>query len=136
MISDGNIPLTGQANIDDLPRTLRREHEARAREARERDGQNLNSTMAGSAHASADTSYQAAQSYEATAMPGEPYPSVVKALDIPFGHLVTFCLKAVLAAIPALFLLVAILLGMGVLINTVAPNLPLFKITIAPAPKG
>ena len=130
MISDGNIPLTGQSNIDDLPLTLRLEHEARAREAREREGQNLNSTMGASAHASADTSYQAAQSYEATAMPGEPYPSVVKAIDIPFGHLVAFCIKVVLAAIPALLLLMVILWGVGQVLEILLPNLLKMKILI------
>ncbi len=130
-MSDGNIPLTGQANIDDLPRTLRREHEARAREAREREDHTFgNPSISTGGRASSDTTYPEPQSYEATAMTGEPFPSVVKALDIPFVHLVTFCLKAVLAAIPAILLLMVILWGVGQVIEILMPNLLKMKILI------
>ena len=63
-------------------------------------------------------------------MPGEPYPSVVKALDIPFGHLVAFCIKVVLAAIPALLLLMVILWGVGQVLEILLPNLLKMKILI------
>lgn len=130
-MSDGNIPLTGQPNIDDLPRTLRREHEARAREARERSGQSLGHAAGQShTHAAHDATLQASQSYGEGAVAGEPYPSVVKALDIPFAHLVTFLLKAVLAAIPALLLLMVILWGVGQMLEIVVPNLLKMKILI------
>ena len=131
-MSDGNIPLTGQANIDDLPRTLRREHEARAREAREREGHTFgNASISTGGRAASDTTYPEPQSYEASVMAGEPYPAVVKALDIPFVHLVAFCLKAVLAAIPAILLLMVILWGVGQIIETVMPNLLKMKILIS-----
>lgn len=136
MISDGNIPLTGQPDIDDLPRTLRREHEARAREARERSGQNSGQTMGGPTLAAQsrpanEASYQAAENYDAAAPAGEPFPAVVKALDIPFGDLVAFCIKAVLAAIPALLLLMVILWGVGQILETLVPDLLKMKILIS-----
>ena len=125
MISEGNMPLTGQSNFDDLPRTLRREHEARAREARERDGQSLGATLSAAPASVADRAYEAA-----APAAGEPYPAVVKALDIPFGQLVAFCLKAVIAAIPALLLLMVILWGVGQILETLVPDLLKMKILI------
>lgn len=132
MISDGNIPLTGQPDIDDLPRTLRREHEARAREARERNSQIMGGpTLASSARPSNDPAFQANDTYDAAASTGEPFPAVVKALDIPFSDLVAFCIKAVLAAIPALLLLMVILWGVGQILETLVPDLLKMKILIS-----
>jgi hypothetical protein len=132
MISDGNIPLTGQPDIDDLPRTLRREHEARAREARERSGQTMSGpTLTSSARPSNEPAFQATDAYDAAAPAGEPFPAVVKALDIPFGDLVAFCVKAVLAAIPALLLLMVILWGVGQILETLVPDLLKMKILIS-----
>ena len=129
MISD-SIPLTGQPDIDDLPRTLRREHEARAREARERSGQSMGGPTLSTHAPPGDSTFHAAEGYDATATAGEPFPAVVKSLDIPFGQLVKFCLKAVIAAIPALFLLMAILWGVGQMIEIIMPNLLKMKILI------
>ena len=135
-MSDRDFPLSGQmtgpSNIDDLPRTLRREHEARAREAREREGQTLGSAAAPNtyAQAPADTSFQAAETYDAAAATAAPYPAVVKAFDVPFGQLVSFFIKAVLAAIPALLLLMVILWGVGQILETLLPNLLKMKILI------
>jgi len=121
-MSDRNIPLTGQPDIDDLPRTLRREHEARAREARERTP-SMTAPVA-------EPVFQAAESYDAPAT-AETFPAVVKAIDVPFVQLSLFLIKAVLAAIPALLLLMAILWGIGQVIETVMPNLLKMKILIS-----
>ena len=72
---------------DDLPRTVRRE---RDRQARERAATEL----------AADYDRARARGVE----PISP-PAVVTGIDIPFGRLMLFCIKAVFAAIPALILL-------------------------------
>lgn len=122
VMSDRNIPLTGQPDIDDLPRTLRREHEARAREARERTP-----SMTGPV---TEPAFQAAEAYDVAATAGA-FPAVVKAIDVPFMQLSLFLVKAVLAAIPALLLLMVILWGIGQVIETVMPNLLKMKILIS-----
>jgi len=60
----------------------------------------------------------------------EPQPAVVRALKIPFVHLMLFCLKLTLAAIPALILLGAILYGMGQLLKMYLPWLVQAEILI------
>ena len=115
-MADTDYPLS-DADTDDLPRTLRREKEARAREARERASSGLEATAG----------YQAAgEGYAA-----EVYPSVVKRLDVPFLHLMVFFLKSVLAAIPALILLTVILWFMGQALQTFFPELVKMKILIS-----
>ena len=52
------------------------------------------------------------------------------ALEIPFGRLVTFFLKALFAAIPALILLGIMLWGMGQVLTTYFPALLKMKILI------
>lgn len=51
----------------------------------------------------------------------EPQPTVVRALKIPFFHLMWFCLKLTLAAIPAIILLGAILYGLGQILKIYMP---------------
>jgi hypothetical protein len=145
MAQDTTFPLSGETNLDDLPRTLRREHEARAREARERDGPSFvamkpsiateapsgPSSAAASAPSAPDMTYLSAGSFAATPAVSAPVPAVVKAVDVPFGDLVAFFLKAVLAAVPALILLMAILWGVGQIIEIVAPSLLKMKILIS-----
>jgi hypothetical protein len=142
MAQDSTFQLSGETNLSDLPRTLRREHEARAREARERDGPSLTAgssqiapaPAASIAPPAADMTYMASDKFvavpEASAMAG-PVPAVVKALDVPFAGLVAFFLKAVIAAIPAFILMMAVLWGIGQVIETVAPNLLKMKILIS-----
>lgn len=119
---------------DDLPRTFRRERDAQ-REAREREARE---------RAAAEQAY--APLPEPTFAPepsmqsyGSPYPAsqalgpasgVVTALEIPFVRLVTFFLKAVFAAIPAIFILGIMLWAAGQVMTTYFPWLLKMKILI------
>lgn len=113
---------------DDLPRTLRREKEARAREARERAAQeraaapSLSTEPAPQVYAAGDT-----QPYVADM----PFPAVVRRFDVPFLHLTGFFLKAVIAAIPALLLLTIILWFAGALLQATFPELVKMRILIS-----
>ncbi len=78
----GSIRQTADSDMSDLPRTLRREHEARARAA------------AGLSAEAASYSTTPDQGYAATSVT-EPYPAAVKRFEVPFFHLVRFFLKAV-----------------------------------------
>ena len=60
-----------------------------------------------------------------------PYPATVQRFDVPFMHLVMFFLKAVLAAIPALILLTAILWFAGSAAQALFPELIKMKILIS-----
>ncbi len=146
---------------DDLPRTFRREKEAREREAREREAKERDAQQrlaaerqakeqraAASRAASAPIASSPAPTLSAvgeragpqiyadpTEQPAEitdmPFPASVRRFDVPFLHLMTFFLKAVLAAIPALFLLIAILWFAGSALQTFFPDLVKMKILIS-----
>ncbi len=85
---------------DDLPRTLRREHESRARQAGE------------------------------AAWVGDAAAATVTRLDIPFLHLLAFFLKAVIAAIPALILLMVLLWLAGETLTATFPDLVKMQVLI------
>lgn len=116
-MTDSNFPLTADSDMSDLPRTLRREHEARARAA---SGFEADTRSYGS---------QPEASY-APAATAEPYPAAVKRFEVPFFHLVTFFMKAVLAAIPALLLLTALLWGFGQVLKVYFPELLHMQIVV------
>ncbi|MFM9940194.1 MAG: hypothetical protein ACKVP7_11950 [Hyphomicrobiaceae bacterium] len=113
---------------DDLPRTFRREREAREREA---------AALSGMAHATSqgggrdygpppqDYGAGAADSLYSAGMSG-----TVTRFEVPFLHLVTFFLKAALAAIPALLLLGVVMFGAGKVLQAVFPAYRLFEIKI------
>ncbi len=101
-MTDMNFPLSADGDMDDLPRTLRREKEARARAAREQANSGLSAT----------DGYPAEESY-AYDTAAELAPAAVHRFDVPFLHLMMFFLKAVIAAVPALILLGIILWFMG-----------------------
>jgi hypothetical protein len=123
-MTDTNYPLSADADLDDLPRTLRREHEARAREARERQrGEAGKGDLSG--YAPRDDAYEGAQFLD------EPPAATVTRIDVPFMRLVFFFLKAVVAAIPALILLTAILWAGGQLVETFYPDIIKMKILIS-----
>jgi hypothetical protein len=125
------------AEFDDLPRTLRREREAREKEKREREaresrvakGPAPTSTAARpdnrSASLEASPSLHVPRDTDLTRPEpdGDPdYPATtVKRIDVPFFHMMRFYLKAVVAAIPALILLTGIMWGMGQLIKMFFP---------------
>jgi hypothetical protein len=122
---------------DDLPRTFRREKEARAREARERAAQERAAapvlpTGAGSPEklsARRPAIYADPDIEPATA--DMPFPTVVRSFDVPFFQLAAFFLKAVIAAIPALILLAAILWLAGAALQALMPSLIKMKILIS-----
>ncbi len=119
------------AGDDDLPRTLRRERDAREREREQRD---RDAAMAAQAQPYPQPGYQAQdygrQDYanaDAYPMPGS---GVVNRLEIPFTHLVWFFVKAVFAAVPALLLLAALLFGGGLVLKYQFPWLRHFEIIV------
>ena len=95
-MTDTHFPLMADGDIDDLPRTLRRERDAREREARERENKARAATLTHDFGAS-----DAARELPAFAAGA---PATVVRFDVPYFHLMRFFLKAVLAAIPALIL--------------------------------
>ena len=117
------------ADDDDLPRTLRRERDAREREMREREMPSAvpDNAYGGSGAASYATPPGAGYDYGGA----EPSGTVTR-LQIPFVHLVLFFLKAAVAAIPALLLLTVLLWGMGQGLKAFFPNLLHFQIKIEP----
>jgi hypothetical protein len=137
--AEPNFGLLGDESSDDLPRTFRREKEARAREARERAAQeraaapSLSTTPDSYGPAPASVAPQPRVKADpdfAPALAEMPYPASVRRIDVPFLHLVKFFLKAVLAAIPALILLTAVLWAFGSLLQAFFPELVKMKILI------
>lgn len=122
------------SDFDDLPRTLRREHELRKREARERKEQQ---DRARGGRSSFDVlgeppPYLSRVGRAAPTVYGDdPLAASVRRFDVPFLHLSAFLLKAVLAAIPALVLLGAILFFAGKGLQAYFPELVHTKILIS-----
>jgi hypothetical protein len=123
---------------EDLPRTFRREKEARAREAREREAQERAAAPSlpmgdedrprpqPKIYASADLNPDITGSSRDALVPAS-----VRKIDVPFVELAIFFLKAVLAAIPALILLTAVLWTFGSLLELAFPWLIKTKILIS-----
>jgi hypothetical protein len=111
-----DFPLMADEGPEDLPRTLRREREAREREKREREAKARSATLTHDFGAS-DRSYGAPpDAVQAT-------PAVVTRFNVPFFRLMTFFIKAVFAAIPALILLGGLLWFAGAILKTYYPEL-------------
>lgn len=140
------MSLSDDSN-EDLPRTFRREKAARAREARERAEQERASAPpsldtpsepqrpdsafrpAGADFvAAANEPYGDAAPYADVAE--MPYPASVRRFDVPFFHLMTFFIKAVFAAVPALIILGVMLWFGGHLLEAMFPELIKAKILI------
>lgn len=120
-------------NPDDLPRTFRREKEARAREQRERDAKERAAAPELPLGTQARSKPQPQMYATADVQPDIdelPFPATVRRIDLPFVHLVQFFLKAVVAAIPALILLGIVLWIMGAALHLLAPSLFKMKILI------
>ena len=119
-MTDTNFTLSADADLDDLPRTLRREHEARAREREARKRGSL-----------ADSVPFSDRQDSETATADVPAPAAtLTGFDVPFMRLVAFYLKSVVAAIPALILLTVILYFMGQALQGFFPELVKMKIMI------
>lgn len=137
MVSQGSVASADvdfgafSDETDDLPRTFRREKEARAREARERAARER--AAAPSLSTGVDDYSRQPRVYASAdaSLRGEnPPAATVRSFDVPFTHLVTFFLKAVLAAIPALILLGVILWFAGAGLQALFPQLIKMKILI------
>ncbi|HYD16131.1 MAG TPA: hypothetical protein VEA77_07000 [Hyphomicrobium sp.] len=130
-MTDANFPLTADSDFDDLPRTLRREKEKRARAAREarerdkpdRDGRTIDTTLG-------DPPSYLARRPAPVVYGDDPVPASVQRFDVPFFRLMAFFVKAVLAAIPAIFLLGVILYFAGKGLEVYYPELVRMKIMI------
>ena len=109
-------PTFSMTADDDLPRTIRRERDARERQAREREA----------ATAVSAPSIEHEHAYGALASP----PATVTDIDVPFLGLMTFFIKAVFAAIPALIMLTALLWLFGQGLQTFFPQLLKMKIDV------
>jgi hypothetical protein len=101
-------------DVDDLPRTFRREREAREREAREREDKARAATLT--------HDFGASEVLREVPAVGAA-PATVVRFEVPFLHLMAFFIKAVLAAIPALILLGVLLWYAGALLKAAYPEL-------------
>ena len=121
-------------DTDDLPRTLRREKEARAREARERAARERAAAPTLSTGIDDDYSRPQPQIYRSAetepCISNVPVAATVRAFDVPFARLVTFFLKAAIAAVPGVLLLGVILWFVGAGLELAFPQLIKMKILI------
>ena len=131
MASPDFDPLSDDS--EDLPRTFRREKEARAREARERAAQEraANPSLPMGSEGRSGPQPQVYAADVGSSVENLPFPASVRRIDVPFAHLVTFFVKAVLAAIPALILLGVVLWLAGAALETLFPSLIKMKILIS-----
>lgn len=137
-MSDGQYPPLTDTS-DDLPRTLRRERESRERAAREMQARSAQSGertawdrgAAGNSPVAQASIYAAepAPSYEPEAF--ETKAATVTRFKVPFFSLMGFFIKCVFAAIPALIILIAMLYGLGIALQTYFPQLIKMKILIS-----
>ncbi|CCB64150.1 MULTISPECIES: hypothetical protein [unclassified Hyphomicrobium] len=124
-------------DTEDLPRTLRREKEARAREARERAAQERAAaptlSMGPDDRSRPQPQIYAASDFtpNAAAAAATLAPVSVRKIDVPFVELMLFFLKAVIASIPALILLGTVLWTLGTLLEMIFPWLIKMKILIS-----
>lgn len=134
-MSEPSLTMTAD---DDLPRTFRREREARERAQREREAAGVDSAAAGPTLrvglGSGFTPQPMAGPQPMRALDEDldlpAPPATVTAFDVPFWKLSLFLVKVVLAGIPALLLLGAILYGLGQALQTFFPALVKLKILI------
>jgi hypothetical protein len=100
---------------DDLPRTIRREREARERETREREEREM----------------AVAEAERAEVAQRAPAPAAtVVDFEVPFTKLTFFFIRAVFAAVPALIVLTAMLWLFGQGLQAIFPQLLKLKILI------
>jgi hypothetical protein len=114
-VTSTDFSMMADGESDDLPRTLRREREARERASREREAKARAATLTHDFGAS-DTRPEPALVSEAVA-------GTVTRFDVPFGHLMFFFLKAVFAAVPALIVLGVMLWYAGAALKAYYPEL-------------
>jgi hypothetical protein len=120
-VTSADFTLQADEGPEDLPRTFRREREAREREQRERDEKARAATLTHDFGASEP-------SYDRFAPAGAP--AIVTRFDVPFAHLMMFFIKAVFAAVPALFILGVMLWLAGDVLRNLFPWLIKMQILI------
>lgn len=132
-------------SMDDLPRTIRRERELRERALREQQAREQGRPGPGEAGSWRDEPRAAAASGLdlVRPMPGNPYDRAqlahadeltdvaVRRLNVPFFSLMGFFIKAVFAAVPALLLLLAMLYGLGMVLEAYFPWIIKMKILVS-----
>jgi hypothetical protein len=120
-VASVEFPLTADEGAEDLPRTLRREKEARERAAREREAKARAATLTHDFGASDAREQPAIDAGGAT----------VSRFEVSFGHLMMFFVKAVFAAIPALVILGVLMWFAGALLKAYYPELIHMQILIS-----
>ena len=119
-------PVLSMDADDDLPRTIRRERDAkqaREREARDREArERLSTEPSGFTVFEPQIRYQPA----AAGMPA----GAAAGLDVPFSKLMAFFIKAVFAAIPALIIFAALLWIVAHGLQVLFPDLVKLKVLI------
>lgn len=125
-MTDSNFPLSSD---DDLPRTFRRarqEHEAAQRAAypAQEPMVPIGSADPSLGHAPPPGITSAANPF------ADPAPATVRTFDVPFFHLMFFCIKAVFAAIPAVIILGLLIWLSGEFLTSYFPELLKMKIII------
>ena len=130
-MSDNSFSAGGH---EDLPRTVRQQKEARAREILNAPRQSYtraSGRVAPTMSNPLDDEFQGA----AQSPPGQDPPAMVTQLQLPFFHLMGFFLKAVFAGIPALIIAVTLMMGIfwavGQIVEHYAPWLVKMRIVIS-----
>ena len=116
-------PQFAMHSDDDLPRTLRRERDAR------RQAQSFQQSHGGGS-AAPSIADDDKRSYVAD-HPAEAPPATVTGFDVPFLQLVTFFLKCAVAAIPALIVLGLVMFAMGQIAQKFLPWLVKMRIVVS-----
>jgi hypothetical protein len=131
-MTDASMPLMADSEFEDLPRTVRREKEARAREAREARERRERERHSFANESLGDPPPHLSRSSVAPRIYDDPATSETsQRFDVPFAQLVIFFIKAALAAVPALILLSVVLYFVGKGFGVFFPDLERTKILIS-----
>ena len=142
----GSAKAMNDGSMDDLPRTLRRERELRERAQREQQ-QERGGLVSGNVwdqsrgdpaqqsyrldRPGPGNPYDAPRSLGRAMDPDERIDATVRRIKVPFFSLMGFFIKAVFAAVPALLILIAMLYGLGLVLEMYFPWLIKLKILIS-----
>ncbi len=118
-MTDTDFPPLADEGPEDLPRTLRREREARQRAMREEEARRRGDTLT---HDFREREREREPVPAHAGYAGGPAGTTVTRINVPFFRLAAFFIKAVFAAIPALILLGVLLWFGGVVLKTLYPE--------------
>ena len=118
-MTETNFSLMADGELDDLPRTLRREREARERAKREEEARKRKATLTHDY----DANHRSAAADRPAHVQEAAAAGVVTGFDVPFLHMMRFFIKAVFAAIPALIILGVLLWFAGAALKSFYPQL-------------